>query len=81
MTRLASDRPLREQLGLRAHAYWQREHTLQRMFEDYEVLIARAIAAPFRAAGELPAHLRDDATGLARRLTAQVGVTVDFLSA
>ena len=81
MIRLGSDRALREHLGARARAYWRREHSLERMLEDYERLMVRAIEAPIPDTSALPPHFRDDATGLARRLIAPLGVTVDFLSA
>jgi hypothetical protein len=52
---------------------------MDRMLADYERAIARALAAPPRAAPGLPAHFRDDATGLARRLVEPFGVSLDFL--
>jgi glycosyltransferase involved in cell wall biosynthesis len=80
MARLASERALRERLGARARAYWEREHTLERMLKDYERLIDRAIATPIPSMSTLPSHFRDDATDLARRLIGPLGVRVDFLS-
>jgi len=65
LRRLTQDAPLRVLLGRRAHEYWQRNHTLPRMTEDYESLIDRALAAPVPTP-ELPTHLRP--TGLQHAL-------------
>lgn len=69
MRRLAVDAALRTTLGRAAHGYWQAEHTVPRMMEDYQRTIARA--ALLRAPGaDLPAHLRPDPTESMRRLLA-----------
>src|SRR5207237_8071644 len=59
MRRLAVDADLRATLGGAARAWWQREHSVDAMVDDYLWAMARAVerAAP---AVELPAHLRDD---------------------
>lgn len=56
MRRLASDPGLRNRLSTAGRAYWEREHTVERMLEDYRRLlpVAAAGAAP---SPELPAHL------------------------
>jgi len=46
MRRLATDPALREQLGRAGQAYWQREHTVVMMADDYERIIEQAIARP-----------------------------------
>jgi len=46
MRRLATDSALREQLGRAGQAYWQREHTVDIMADDYERIIEQAIARP-----------------------------------
>ncbi len=46
MTRLATDPALRTRLGGAARAWWEREHTVARMADDYERLLARAAAVP-----------------------------------
>ena len=42
MRRLATDADLRATLGRAGQEYWQREHSLERMVEDYERVIAAA---------------------------------------
>ena len=64
MRRLALDAQLRAQLGAAAAAYWEREHSMDRMLDDYRDAIHRTLAAPPRAAHVRPAHLTD--TGRAR---------------
>ncbi|MCC7008784.1 MAG: glycosyltransferase family 4 protein [Acidobacteria bacterium] len=46
MARLAADPALRAALGDAGRAYWEREHSMIRMIDDYERAIARAAAAP-----------------------------------
>src|SRR6266542_3312943 len=46
MRRLATDAALRASLGASARAYWDREHSMPRMLEDYRRLIAEAAAVP-----------------------------------
>jgi glycosyltransferase involved in cell wall biosynthesis len=66
MTRLAHDAELRGTLGRAARQYWEREHTVGRMADDYERLIQRALAHRAPASALLPdlrpdpsRHLRD----------------------
>lgn len=67
LVRLASDAALRSALGSAARAYWEREHTVERMVDDYVRLIARAAAcAP--GASRLPADARIDPCRTARDL-------------
>jgi glycosyltransferase involved in cell wall biosynthesis len=56
MRRLAIDAELRERLGRTAAEYWQREHSMPRMSDDYRRVIAAALQSPRPAIG-LPAHL------------------------
>jgi glycosyltransferase involved in cell wall biosynthesis len=67
MRRLGSDAALREKLSTAGQKYWQREHSHERMMEDYRRVIARALdtqvtrtaVAPTTA--PVPAHLTDSA--------------------
>jgi hypothetical protein len=79
MRRLARDERLRRDLGERAREYWKRHHTLQRMAEDYERVIERALHRPAPDRSRLPAHLLDDGTGLAGRIVAEFGLSLDTL--
>ena len=79
MRRLALDATLRVELGTAARRHWAAQHTVAHMAADYERAIAAAIATP-PPTRPLPAYVTEDHTGLARRLAAEVGVAVDFLS-
>jgi glycosyltransferase involved in cell wall biosynthesis len=79
MHRLATDVALRQELGANARAFWQRGATLEHMATDYERAIARALGVPRPDLSGLPAHLTADGTGLARTISARIGVKVDFL--
>lgn len=80
MGRLAADPALREQLGAAARDYWRREHTLDRAAGDYSDLIERTAGRSAPTPRDLPSHLTDDRTNLARRIAERVGVSVDFLT-
>jgi glycosyltransferase involved in cell wall biosynthesis len=69
--RLAADADLRRQLGDRARAYWEAEHTVVRMVDDYTRAIARAVSTPAPVVA-LPAHLRPDPLRHARALWTSV---------
>jgi glycosyltransferase involved in cell wall biosynthesis len=73
MRRLATDSELRARLGRAAAAYWEREHSMPRMLEDYRRVLARASAAPPPAA-DLPSHLRAAATERLDELLAPFGI-------
>jgi glycosyltransferase involved in cell wall biosynthesis len=80
MTRLATDAGLRDRLGRNARVYWQAHHTMRSAVDDYLGAIERAAGRRAPRPRGLPAHLVDDAVcGLARRITAEFGVAVDFL--
>jgi glycosyltransferase involved in cell wall biosynthesis len=80
MRRLALDAGLRADLGAAARRHWAAGHTVQHMADDYERAIQAAARAPARPGRPLPPHVTADGTALARRLAAEVGVAVDFLS-
>lgn len=72
MDRLAADAPLRDRLGRAARRYWEREHTMARMADDYVRIIDRTLARP--AAGTaLPAGTLPDPCRPARELTHALG--------
>ena len=58
MKRLGHDAELRSALGRRARDWWEREHTVERMVQDYERVLARALAtAPPAPRSDWPNHL------------------------
>ncbi len=75
MRGLAEDAPLRERLGRCARRYWEREHTVARMVDDFECAAARAVDLPAPDAA-LPAHLRPEPMAFTRALTARFGAEV-----
>jgi glycosyltransferase involved in cell wall biosynthesis len=79
MRRLATDTTLRELIGSEARAYWQREHSYERMLDDYRRLIQLAASLP-APEPRLPRHLVNDTSGLTARLLAPLGVPVPWSS-
>jgi len=77
MRRLAQDAELRERLGRAGRAWWEREHSLEVMVEDYVQLIASATAHPAepraRSAGS-PDHFRSDGDRRLNALLASFGI-------
>ncbi len=67
MRRLGMDAALRERLGRQARAWWEREHTPERMVVDYERALARALEEP-PPTPDWPIHLRPDPAAHVRRL-------------
>jgi glycosyltransferase involved in cell wall biosynthesis len=59
MRRLATDATLRERLGREARAWWESEHTVERMADDYERVMAKALTERPRAVRR-PPHLSPD---------------------
>jgi glycosyltransferase involved in cell wall biosynthesis len=77
MRRLAQDAELRERLGHAGQAWWQREHTLEVMVEDYVRILASGAARPAEprdAGGGRPDHLRSDGDRRLRALLAPFGI-------
>ncbi len=72
MRRLATDAGLRAKLGRAARMYWETEHTVARMADDYERVMARARALP-PPDGDRPAHLAPDVFAYSRELLAAFG--------
>jgi glycosyltransferase involved in cell wall biosynthesis len=77
MRRLASDPALRAELGGAARAWWAREHSIERMAEDYERVLRDAASRPTPTA-ELPAHMRDPGDRALGALLAPFGLEVDL---
>jgi len=73
MRRLATDAALRAALGDAGRRYWEREHSMPRMVEDYERVIADAAAMPAPHV-ELPSHLVTDGDRLLNDTLAQFSV-------
>jgi glycosyltransferase involved in cell wall biosynthesis len=76
MRRLASDAALRGKIGAAGRRYWEREHSLRRMLEDYRRVIAAAAVRPAPAVA-LPVHLRNNGDHLLNRLLGEIGVAAD----
>jgi len=79
MRRLARDEDLRRELGERAREYWRRQHTLQKMAEDYRRAIEWALSRPAPDRSRLPPHVLDEGTGLTARLVGEFGLSLETL--
>jgi glycosyltransferase involved in cell wall biosynthesis len=77
IVRLATDPALREQLGRAGRAYWEQEHTVTHMVEDYLRAIAQAVTLPMPEA-PLPRHLHPDPAAQARGILAPFGLPAPF---
>ena len=77
MRRLADDGALRAQLGTAAREWWAREHSVGVMVDDYERVIAAAVARPAPDV-QLPPHMRDDGDRRLREIAAPFGVDLKF---
>jgi glycosyltransferase involved in cell wall biosynthesis len=73
MRRLATDASLRAALGRAGQRYWEREHSMPCMLEDYERVLADAAAIPAPQV-TLPAHLVNDGDRLLKETLAQFSV-------
>jgi len=73
MRRLASDAALRRTLGAAARRYWEREHSIPRMVEDYRRVLARAASRPAPAV-TLPEHLVTGGDRVLRQVLQEMGV-------
>ncbi len=79
MRRLATDADLRSTLGRAGQAYWQREHTIEAMTQDYQSAFARCASYGEMAAGggngvRMPDHLTPTGTETLRALLAPFGI-------
>ena len=75
LTRVAGDPALRASLGAAAREWWARHATVAHAVEAWRTLIdeARTLPPPARPAG-WPAHLDDDASGLAKAILQAFGI-------
>jgi len=73
MRRLAADAALRAELGAAGRRYWDEEHSLPRMIEDYRRILATAAG---RAAPEVmrPPHLVTNGDQVLRRVLDECGL-------
>jgi glycosyltransferase involved in cell wall biosynthesis len=79
MTTLATDPSRRAAIADAGHAFWLAHHTLETMAADYQRVLAAAAARPAPAPTDLPSHFTADYSTLARAITSQLGVPIDFL--
>ena len=74
--RLASDAPLRDQLGRAARAWWEDHATPALAAAAWNQILEEAISlAPPPQPADWPAHLRADGTQLARAILGEFGIT------
>lgn len=73
MRRLASDPALRATLGAAGRRYWEREHSMPRMLDDYERILTDAAARPAPRV-LLPAHLVTNGDRVLQRVADAFGV-------
>jgi glycosyltransferase involved in cell wall biosynthesis len=73
MRRLATDPALRTSLGAAGQRYWEREHSMPRMADDYERVLAEAATLPAPKV-PLPQHLVNDGDRLLNDVLGQFGL-------
>ena len=73
MRRLASDPALRATIGAAGRRYWEREHSMPHMLEDYERILAEAVSRPAPRV-LLPAHLVTNGDRVLQRVADEFGV-------
>jgi glycosyltransferase involved in cell wall biosynthesis len=73
MRRLATDPALRASLGAAAQRYWDREHSMPRMVDDYERALALAASRPAPRV-PLPDHLVSDGDRLLKEMLGEFGL-------
>ena len=76
MRRLAADAALRAELGAAGQRYWENEHSMPRMVEDYRRVLATAAARPVPDVS-LPAHLVTNGDRVLRRVLEECGLSAD----
>ncbi len=73
MRRVATDPALRVSLGAAAQRYWEREHSMPRMVDDYERALTEAAALPAPNVA-LPRHLVTDGDRLLNEVLSEFGL-------
>jgi len=73
MRRLATDGELRASLGAAGRRYWEREHSMPRMLEDYERILADAAGRPAPRV-TLPQHLVTNGDRLLKQVLGKFSV-------
>jgi len=73
MRRLATDGELRASLGAAGRRYWEREHSMPRMLEDYERILADAAGRPAPHV-TLPQHLVTNGDRLLKQVLGEFSV-------
>jgi len=73
MRRLATDQQLRASLGAAGQRYWEREHSMPRMLEDYDRILADAAGRPAPSV-TLPQHLVTNGDRLLKQLLEESSV-------
>jgi len=77
--RLASDAPLRQQLGHAAHAWWHAHATPAHAAAAWMQILQDAVSlAPPPRPADWPAHLGSDGTELARAILDEFGIRSDI---
>ena len=74
MSTLSADRARRETMGRAARQFWEANHRVELMADDYRRLVAQAAALPAPSPAGLPAHLTDDYGSLAEMIASECGV-------
>ncbi|MGE5357756.1 MAG: glycosyltransferase family 4 protein [Bacteroidales bacterium] len=79
MRRLAIDAPFRAALGRNARAFWRSQHTVARMADDYNRVVALAAERPLPDRAHLPPHVIGDGSAHAREILSPFGLGEDRL--
>ena len=73
MRRLATEPELRQSLGHAGQLYWEREHSVTSMLDDYERVLAEAARLPVPGVA-LPDHLVTDGDRLLNAVLDEFGL-------
>jgi glycosyltransferase involved in cell wall biosynthesis len=74
MRRLSEDAGLRDRVGRAGREYWEANHTLDAMVDDYRRVIGVAAAMNAPHPDDLPSHFTDDHTATVRSIAGRLGV-------